>query len=183
MCEKKTDIRITKTVTALYKSLYTLLQHCDFKKITIEALCAEALISRATFYSHFSDKYDLLSKWLITLISKNISGDDSYDRIEKTANQFISENKRALKNIMDDADRDTLRALYEVAHFILNFNIKETDDEKKDAKDAVLDSFFIGGFIYYISLQLCDGGLSDIAPMNIHLYTIIKIFQGGMTNG
>lgn len=182
MYEKKTDITISKTVTALYKSLYTCLKCRNFRKITTEALCAEALISRATFYSHFNDKYDLLTKWLIMLISKNISRCDSYEKIEETVNQFISENKRVLKNIVDDTDSDTLRELYQVARFILNFSTIKGASEEKNAKDAVLDSFFIGGFIYYMSLQLCDNGLSGIEPMNIHLYTIIKIFQRGVSN-
>lgn len=182
MCAEKADIRITKTVTALYKSLYKLLQYCNFRKITIEALCEEALISRAAFYSHFNDKYDLLIKWLIMLISENINRGDSYDKIEKTVNQCIDENKRVLKNIVDDADKDTLKELYQVARCILNSGVKENAGEKKNTKDAVWDSFFIGGFIYYISLHLCDNGMADIAPMNIHLYTIIKMFRGGMSN-
>jgi len=40
-----------------------LLNRRNFEKITVNDICEEALVSRATFYAHFNDKYDLFKYW------------------------------------------------------------------------------------------------------------------------
>lgn len=54
----KNDIRVIKTHQALTSSFFQLLSERKFEEITIHALCERAGIRRATFYKHFSDKYD-----------------------------------------------------------------------------------------------------------------------------
>lgn len=58
--EGKTDLRVQKTERALTDALSTLLKEKPIEKITVSDLCGEAMIRRATFYSHFRDKYDFL---------------------------------------------------------------------------------------------------------------------------
>lgn len=57
---QKQDLRVSKTHRALVEAMFTLLKKQSFSKITVNDLCVEALCSRATFYAHFQDKYDLL---------------------------------------------------------------------------------------------------------------------------
>ncbi|WP_028546778.1 TetR/AcrR family transcriptional regulator [Paenibacillus taiwanensis] len=54
------DIRVYKTKLAIKRGIIELLQHQQFKEITIKHICDQALIGRSTFYSHYLDKYDLL---------------------------------------------------------------------------------------------------------------------------
>lgn len=54
------DIRITKTHTALSKTLMELLEKKSFQKITVNDICQSAMVSRSTFYVHFEDKYQLM---------------------------------------------------------------------------------------------------------------------------
>jgi AcrR family transcriptional regulator len=56
------DIRIYKTKIAIKRGFIELLEHNDFKDITITKICDHSLIGRSTFYSHYLDKYDLLEK-------------------------------------------------------------------------------------------------------------------------
>lgn len=56
---QKYDLRIKKTDRALVKALFTLLSQKSFEDITVQAICDSAQIRRATFYTHFSDKYEL----------------------------------------------------------------------------------------------------------------------------
>lgn len=56
---QKYDSRIKKTDRALVKALFTLLSEKSFEDITVQAICDAASIRRATFYTHFSDKYEL----------------------------------------------------------------------------------------------------------------------------
>lgn len=57
----KQDIRITKTHKALVDTVMALLEKKPFQKITVSDICQNSMVSRATFYLHFEDKYQLLS--------------------------------------------------------------------------------------------------------------------------
>lgn len=54
------DIRITKTKKALERAMLELLEKKKFKKITVNDICQQAMVSRSTFYLHFEDKYQLM---------------------------------------------------------------------------------------------------------------------------
>lgn len=58
MEEKKTDLRIQKTYKALCDTFLNLLSEKRFEEITVNELCEQALVRRATFYKHFADKYE-----------------------------------------------------------------------------------------------------------------------------
>lgn len=55
-----TDLRIQKTYIALYNALLSLLEEKGFEEITVNELCARALVGRGTFYKHFADKYEFI---------------------------------------------------------------------------------------------------------------------------
>ncbi len=54
------DLRVVKTQRALSSAMLSLLDRVPFTKITVNDLCAEALVSRSAFYAHYQDKYSLL---------------------------------------------------------------------------------------------------------------------------
>lgn len=55
------DFRVQKTYQALFQALRDLMVEKPFEKITVTELCQRAQTRTATFYSHFSDKYDLFA--------------------------------------------------------------------------------------------------------------------------
>ena len=57
---KKTDARVRRTRDALGDALVALMQEKPFDTITVQDVLDRAQISRSTFYSHYSDKDDLL---------------------------------------------------------------------------------------------------------------------------
>lgn len=59
--EEKTDLRIRKTYKALCDAFVNILEKKRFDDLTVNELCDEAMIRRATFYKHFADKYDFFS--------------------------------------------------------------------------------------------------------------------------
>ena len=59
--EEKTDLRIRKTYKALCDAFVTILEKKRFDDLTVNELCDEATIRRATFYKHFADKHDFFS--------------------------------------------------------------------------------------------------------------------------
>ncbi|MBP2079607.1 TetR/AcrR family transcriptional regulator [Oceanobacillus polygoni] len=60
--EKKLDRRKKYTRMVLKESLLELLNDKPISTITIKELCARADINRSTFYSHYTDQYDLLNQ-------------------------------------------------------------------------------------------------------------------------
>lgn len=52
------DLRTQKIYDALIEAFYQLLEEKTFEDITVNELCDHAKTRRATFYKHFSDKYD-----------------------------------------------------------------------------------------------------------------------------
>jgi AcrR family transcriptional regulator len=57
---KKTDARVRRTRDALGDALIELMQEKPFETITVQDVLDRAHVSRSTFYSHYSDKDDLL---------------------------------------------------------------------------------------------------------------------------
>jgi len=58
--QKKTDARVRRTRDALGDALVALMQEKPFDTITVQDVLDRARVGRSTFYSHYSDKDDLL---------------------------------------------------------------------------------------------------------------------------
>ena len=57
----KEDARVIRTKAKLFDAFREMLSEKTFEEITINEICVRAEIRRATFYKHFSDKYDFLA--------------------------------------------------------------------------------------------------------------------------
>jgi len=58
--KKRTDARVRRTRDALGDALVALMQEKPFDTITVQDVLDRAKVGRSTFYSHYSDKEDLL---------------------------------------------------------------------------------------------------------------------------
>jgi AcrR family transcriptional regulator len=54
------DLRIRRTRKLIWEALLALLQEQPFATISVRAISERAMVHRATFYTHFQDKYALL---------------------------------------------------------------------------------------------------------------------------
>ena len=70
--DKKIDLRILKTQKKLTLAFKEMMQTTPFNDITVFDLCSRAEVRRATFYKHYTDKYDFL-KSIITNLIKNMT--------------------------------------------------------------------------------------------------------------
>ena len=59
---KKSDARVRYTQRVLKESFLSLLRNKPVNKITVKEVCELAELNRATFYSHYSDCFDLMEK-------------------------------------------------------------------------------------------------------------------------
>lgn len=62
MRENHTDLRIIRTKEAIREALVALIEEKGFEAITVKDLTTRAKINRGTFYAHYQDKYDLMTK-------------------------------------------------------------------------------------------------------------------------
>jgi AcrR family transcriptional regulator len=60
LIKKKIDVRVRRTRDALGDALVDLMQEKPFDSITVQDVLDRAQVGRSTFYSHYSDKNDLL---------------------------------------------------------------------------------------------------------------------------
>lgn len=58
---EKEDLRVIRTRKLLCSSLMELMQTTSFDRLSVGDICEKAMIHRATFYNHFTDKNDLLN--------------------------------------------------------------------------------------------------------------------------
>lgn len=58
----KTDLRIVKTKRAIKTAFFELMEEIGFSEINVTKIIERAEVNRNTFYSYYSDKYDLLNK-------------------------------------------------------------------------------------------------------------------------
>lgn len=173
---KNEDLRITKTVKALNDALFSQLELQSFKKVTVKDLCESALTSRATFYTHFIDKYELLKYCLAHSALMNFNNYSTYEEIGEAVNSFIQKNKRLISNLLYEADAETLAILSDVLLTTVNIIPKDIDI-KSNPKYAVLSNFFAGGMISYLLWQVDTKFLVEPNFMNAQVYEIIKQCQ------
>jgi len=73
----KTDPRVIRTRQLIQDAFVALSKEKDFNTITVRDITERATINRATFYSHYSDKYllidSIISDSFMSFVSKRIS--------------------------------------------------------------------------------------------------------------
>lgn len=69
----KNNQRFLENEKRIIESFLELLNKYDISKITVKAICEKSNINRSTFYSHYNDVYDLLTKLEISMNKKIIS--------------------------------------------------------------------------------------------------------------
>lgn len=58
----KSEVKFHNTALKMHNALFRLLEKKEFGDISIMELCSEAGVNRSTFYSHYSNTYDLLKE-------------------------------------------------------------------------------------------------------------------------
>lgn len=106
----KEDLRVRKTKKALSDSFFELLSEKPFDEITINELCDRAGVRRATFYKHYTDKFNFFTSYIKslrcrfdTLIWKSEKPDTTskyYVTYAKRLISFISENEAVVDNLI-----------------------------------------------------------------------------------
>ncbi|MCJ1977134.1 TetR/AcrR family transcriptional regulator [Lactococcus piscium] len=82
---KKIDLRVKRTNKLITQAFIKLLGSKTFDKITINDISDEAMINRATFYSHFKDKFDLFERVIDKFLGDFADVLDTENLVEENA--------------------------------------------------------------------------------------------------
>ncbi len=107
---KKVDRRVRYTKMVLKNSLSDLLMENPIEKITVKKLCEYADINRGTFYSHYSDQFDLYNCIVDELIEgifdhlgdfMSVSDNELMQSIISVF-EYIKENRYLIKTLLNN---------------------------------------------------------------------------------
>lgn len=109
--DEKQDLRIQKTYLALTNTFLDMLKKKRFEDITVNDLCNQAMVRRATFYKHFADKYEfftfLVKEIQRTFLEKNINGATQprqfYVNIVQSMFDFLDQNELLVNSVMQSS--------------------------------------------------------------------------------
>ncbi|GAB2023646.1 TetR/AcrR family transcriptional regulator [Pseudolactococcus yaeyamensis] len=190
---KKVDLRVKRTNKLITQAFIKLLRSKTFDKITINDISDEAMINRATFYSHFKDKFDLFEQIVDKFLGELAAVLDEENLIEKNSvnvkriefsltkfYEFIRENPALAQIIVTHSNEEMLSKrlltiLSERYSEIFN-SLDVRNDNLKIPTDFVVSyitSIFIGTLNWWIVQKNDEITASEFAAL------VIKLISNG----
>ena len=135
------DARVKKTKAKLLASFQLLLAEKTFEDITINEICETSGIRRATFYKHFTDKYDFLKYFVGSLrwrfdakIERKTRTDSDPYYVEYLGAivDFLTGNEGIVKNCLES------NALPIIVEVIKEKNFEDTCERLRESERAGL---------------------------------------------
>ena len=126
-----------KTETMLCAAFMELLKKCPFSKITIQKLAGQCGVNRQTFYYHFDNIYDLMSKAF------------EYELVHESR----IDNRVIIRNILTNAELPYLKkAMYPlIARSIsCGYFSKNTEAFSEKKQEEFCNDFFTLGITQYV---------------------------------
>lgn len=112
MKNTRTDLRTRKIYDALIESFTELLAEKTFESITVKELCERAQTRTATFYNHFSDKYDFFAFMIkekrrifmeqSEIVYNKENFEEYYVTFLKNSFEFVESHKKMVEHILSD---------------------------------------------------------------------------------
>jgi AcrR family transcriptional regulator len=157
--KRKTDLRVVKTYHALNEAFLRLLEERSLDEITVNDLCTEADIRRATFYKHFSGKTAFVDYAIRHVHEKfadaALSGADGDGSLEsfylnyvRHALRFLDSHQKLIQRVQKT---NMLPALVSILSEKTFLGIKERMEEESkrgvslSASPEILAAFYAGG--------------------------------------
>ncbi|GAA3631094.1 TetR/AcrR family transcriptional regulator [Lactobacillus hamsteri] len=155
-------IQYHRTSRDIIQACWTLLKEENFNKITVKQILDKAMISRSTFYQHFSDKYEIIEyvekQYLIefmklvnsmAILSKKEDTNLKFDQIDKKATEFFEKNNEHLK-LLFEIDETDLNFRYKLRKTISEY-ISNTTPNLNELELALLSAQAVEYIVYYIN--------------------------------
>jgi AcrR family transcriptional regulator len=180
----KVDRRVKYTKMVLKESFIELLEKKDISQISIKEICEDADINRATFYSHYSDQYDLLRKIENELLDNVNAHLAELDKINNDMDavltaekifEYLKENAKLCKLLL--SERGDFSFQKQVMMLVYDKIINELTDNNRITKEDAeyVYSFTITGCVGIVQKWLND----DMKKSSRYMAeTVIKLTLG-----
>nr|WP_296190424.1 TetR/AcrR family transcriptional regulator C-terminal domain-containing protein [uncultured Anaerobutyricum sp.] len=139
-----------KTETMLCAAFMELLKKYPFSKITIQKLAGQCGVNRQTFYYHFDNIYDLMSKAFEyeLVYESRIYEEVNWEYVMSGFLRWLKEHRAVIRNILANAELPYLkRAIYPlVARSIsdISFSSENLQFAEKQREDFCINFLTIG---------------------------------------
>ncbi|PCS06156.1 TetR family transcriptional regulator [Lactococcus piscium] len=193
MMTKKIDLRVKRTNKLITQAFIKLLGSKTFDKITINDISDEAMINRATFYSHFKDKFDLFENIIDKFLGDFADVLDTENLVEENAinvkkiegaltkfYDFVNENPDLAKIFITHSNKEILsKRLLTILSERYSEIFDSLDVRNEDLKiptDFVVSyitSIFIGTVNWWIEQKNHEMSANEFASL------VIKLISNG----
>ena len=169
------------TERAIVETLNEMLKKHPIDKITVKDLTEACGISRNTFYYHFHDIYEVLTRSFleqIDVLLKEHEGEESWEETFHEGLGFLYENKAAIDHIYWSVNRDALdRFLDEVVYNYVRgvINKESVAGAYKDRTLSLAADFYKNALLGAV-LGWIEGDMKERPEELAHLYN--SVFQG-----
>lgn len=164
---EKTDARVIRTKAKLVSTFMELIRKRDFENLTVNDICEKADVRRATFYKHYSDKYDFFKYIVSTLRADfdrewllNSEGElcDYFVNYAFSLIDFFDENDVIIRNIAASAVSSAMFSIAISENFIeTKKKICEAKGETIPHATDVFTPMLVGG-VFHTMLDWVKGG-------------------------
>ncbi len=182
MKNNKEDRRVKYTKMVLKESLIDLLSKKDISCITIKQICEEADINRATFYTHYSDQFDLLRqiedeflqniKAYITVFKQKKADAILVDVLEEIF-EYIKDNAKLCRLLLSKQGNLEFQKRIMMLIYDTNLVAKPNESLKKGEEEFVY-SFIITGCVGVIHKWLEEGMKQSSRVMAGMIFNSVK---------
>ena len=191
MINTQKDLRIIKTYAKLNRAFYEVISEQSFEDFTVFDLCERAGVRRATFYKHFTDKFQYLASFTRSLRENFDSLIWKQDKPGATAAyyteyvnrvlMFIKQHKRVIENIMNSGVLPTMISV------IMEQNYEATLDRLRDSVDDgmttvssadTIAAMFSGGITAAIYIWIIGGMKKPSEDLAKEINAIISVTIG-----
>lgn len=162
MGDKSSDLRVIRTKEAIKNALVELIEEKGFEAITVKDITTRAKINRGTFYSHFQDKYDLVTKCeeevmdeIANKIVKNVPSIFDDIRNDGAKNtpftilvpflEYINQNRRLMKALLDPASDLSIQT--KLKEFMLKTLFESSKTPVLDEKNLLVPPEYLVAYI------------------------------------
>lgn len=168
------DPRVKRTRQLIQDAFVALVGEKGFENVTVQHIAERAPVNRATFYSHYHDKYDLLDKSIEEMLEKltevikpkNRNKEDFQLTFDSPHPNFLSlfehiaENANFYNVMLGDkaAGNFTYKMMKAIqTHLTLSLSIAQPNDEKLMVPRDILLSYVTGAHLGMIMSWLKKG--------------------------
>jgi len=181
------DLRTIRTYKLLKNALLQLLSKQSFDTIKVNDICNLAMIHRTTFYSHFSDKYELLDYVIKDIENELLSGFDVtkycssrefYRDLVMHLLEYLGSNKIFFKNMLNNNYGAGIITVFHnsAIKYITDLIEKENTSGKVFSVPSVVMSEFYSGAVTAIIMWWIKSN-SKISEKQLCDYIISMIFD------